>query len=94
MSNPLAGLPAVPETALPGAVRNGSVEDRRRYQAALGFEQVLLGQVVKSIVPEDSELADGPYASAVQDAFSQGLTAAGGVGLAAQLFETMQRTQA
>jgi hypothetical protein len=93
VSNPLAGLPAVPETALPASVRNGSVEDRRRYQAALGFEQVLLGQIVKEIVPEGSELADGPYGSAVQDAFARGLTAAGGIGLGAQLFETMQRTR-
>jgi hypothetical protein len=92
--NPLSSLPVVPETALPAAVREGSAEDRRSYEAALGFEQVLLAQVVKSIVPEDSELAGSPYASAVQDAFAKGLTAAGGIGLGAQLFQTMQRTRA
>jgi hypothetical protein len=93
VSPPISGLPAVPESALPAPVRNGSTADKQRYEAALGFEQVLLQQVVKAIVPEDSELADGPYAGTVQDAFAQGLTANGGIGLGAQLFETMQRTQ-
>jgi Rod binding domain-containing protein len=92
--NPLSGLPTVPETAMPAAVREGSAQDKQDYSAALGFEQVLLKQVVSAIVPKDSELSDSPYASAVQDAFAQGLTAAGGIGLGAQLFETMQRTRA
>ena len=91
--SPLSGLPSVPETAMPAAVRNGSAQDEQEYSAALGFEQVLLKQVVSAIVPQDSELADSPYASAVQDAVAQGLTAAGGIGLGAQLFETMQRTR-
>ena len=88
------GLRTVPETAMPAAVREGSAQDKQDYSAALGFEQVLLKQVVSAIVPKDSELSDSPYASAVQDAFAQGLTAAGGIGLGAQLFETMQRTRA
>ena len=91
--NPLSSLPAVPETALPASVRNGSARDKQEYSAALGFEQVLLQQVVSAIVPEDSGLAGSPYAGAVQDAFAQGLTAAGGIGLGAQLFQTMQGTR-
>ena len=94
MTTPLSGLPSVPETALPAAVRSGTAEDKQRYQAALGFEQVLLGQLVQSIVPEDSDLASSPYAGAVKDSFAQGLANAGGVGLAQQLFETMKRTAA
>lgn len=90
--NPVSGLPTVPETALPAAVRSGSAEDKRRYSAALGFEQVMLGQLVKEMIPEDSGLAAGPYGSAVQDAFAQGIAGSGGVGLAAQLFKTMQET--
>jgi hypothetical protein len=88
----LPGLPPVPETALPAAVRNGSAQDKERYSAALGFEQVMLGQLVKAMVPEDSGLAAGPYGSAVQDAFAQGIAGSGGVGLAAQLFQTMRET--
>ena len=88
----LSGLPPVPETALPAAVRNGSAQAKRSYTAALGFEQVMLGQLVKAMVPEDSGLASGPYGSAVTDAFAQGISNSGGVGLAAQLFQTMQET--
>ena len=32
------GLPQVPSTALPAAVRNGSDADKQAYKAALGFE--------------------------------------------------------
>jgi Rod binding domain-containing protein len=88
----LSGLPPIPETALPAAVRDGSAQDKRSYTAALGFEQVMLGQLVKAMVPEDSGLASGPYGSAVTDAFAQGISNSGGVGLAAQLFRTMQET--
>jgi Rod binding domain-containing protein len=91
----LSGLPAIPDTALPAAVRDGSAQDKRQYSAALGFEQVMLGQLVKAMVPETSDpasLAAGPYGSAVQDAFAQGISDSGGIGLAAQLFKTMQET--
>jgi hypothetical protein len=94
MTAPLPGLPSIPDTALPPAVRTGSAQDKRSYQSALGFEQVMLGQLVEAIVPEDSALADSPYAGAVKDSFAQGLVDAGGIGLAQQLFETMQRTSA
>jgi Rod binding domain-containing protein len=90
----ISGLPQVPETALPAAVRSGSADDKSSYRAALGFEQVLLGQLVEAIVPQDSDPADSPYSGAVKDAFSQGLVDSGGVGLAQQLFETMRRTAA
>jgi Rod binding domain-containing protein len=90
--NPLSGLPAVPETALPASVRSGSAQDKRQYAAALGFEQVMLGQLVQEMVPPDSDLATGPYADDVRDAFAQGLADSGGVGLAQQLFRTMQET--
>ena len=90
----ISGLPSVPETALPAAVRGGSSDDKSSYRAALGFEQVLLGQLVEAIVPKDSDLASSPYAGAVKDSFAQGLVDSGGVGLAQQLFETMKRTAA
>jgi Rod binding domain-containing protein len=92
MSTPVDGLPSIPDTALPASVRTGSAEDKQRYQSALGFEQVMLGQLVEAIVPKDSSMADSPYAGAVKDSFAQGLVQSGGIGLAKQLFETMQRT--
>ena len=82
---PINDLPIVPETALPAAVRNGSASDREAYRAALGFEQVLLGQLVKSMAPS-GPLADGPCAAPVQEAFTSGLVAGGGIGLGADLY--------
>ena len=84
------GLPHVPATALPAAVRNGSTADRDAYTAALGFEQILLGQLVGELLPE-GELSDGPRAAAMQDALTGGLIAAGGIGLAAQLYPTLRK---
>jgi hypothetical protein len=87
--NPLSGLPAIPETALPSEVRDGTAKDKQAYQAALGFERVMLGTLTKQLT-EDSALADGPYASAVQDAFSGALVANGGLGLGEQLFRSLK----
>ena len=84
------GLPAVPASALPASVREGSKADRDAYTAALGFEQILLGQLVEELVPE-GELTDGPRAGAMQDAFTSGLIAAGGIGLAGRLYPTLRR---
>jgi hypothetical protein len=94
MTTPLSGLPSISETALPAAVRSGTAQDKQDYQSALGFEQVMLGQLVEALVPEGSELADSPYAGTVKDSFAQGLVNSGGIGLAQQLFATMQRTSA
>jgi hypothetical protein len=88
----IPGLPAVPDAALPAAVRNGSDADKQTYQAAMGFEQVMLSELVKGMVPQDSPLADGPYGDAVQQALSGSLVAAGGTGLGRQLFSMMQET--
>jgi hypothetical protein len=84
------GLPSVPASALPASVRDGAKADRDAYTAALGFEQILLGQLVGELVPE-GELTDGPRAAAMQDAFTSGLTANGGIGLAAQLYPSLRK---
>jgi hypothetical protein len=94
VTSPLGSLPLVPQTALPADVRSGTARQQQDYRAALGFEQVLLGELVQEMIPDDAELAQGPYAGAVKDAFAQGITDAGGLGLGAQLYETMRRTAA
>ena len=86
----IPGLPSVPATALPAAVRDGSQADRDAYTAALGFEQILLGQLVGEMLPEGS-LSDGPYAAHAQEAFATGLIADGGIGLAAQLYPSLRK---
>jgi len=85
----LSGLPQVSEAALPAAVRNGSAKDKEAYKAALGFEQVLLGQLVKSMAA-DGPLSEGPYAAPVQDALSGGLINNGGLGLASDLYRALK----
>ena len=85
----LSALPLISEAALPATVRSGSAKDKEAYKAALGFEQVLLGQLVKSMA-SDGPLAEGPYAAPVQDALSSGLVANGGLGLAKNLYEALR----
>jgi Rod binding domain-containing protein len=87
--NPLSGLPTIPDTALPAEVRDGSAKDKQAYQAALGFERVMLGTLTKQLTA-DSGLDDSPYSSAVQDAFSGALVANGGIGLGEQLYRTLK----
>ena len=89
----LSGLPQVSEAAPPAAVRNGSANDKEAYKAALGFEQVLLGQLVKSMAA-DGPLSEGPYAAPVQDALSGGLINNGGLGLAKDLYQALKERQA
>ena len=83
------GLPSIADAALPRDVRAGSTADKQAYKAALGFEQVLLGELVKEMAPS---LTDGPRGDAMQDAMTQALTDAGGIGVAAQLYTTLKRT--
>ena len=85
----ISGLPLVPESALPAAVRNGTAKDKEAYRAALGFEQILLGQLVKSMA-SDGPLSEGPYAAPVQDALSGGLINNGGLGLATDLYRALK----
>lgn len=89
----IEGLPQVPASALPAAVRAGTKADREAYTAALGFEQILLGQLVEEMLPE-GELTEGPRATAMQDALTTGLISAGGIGLADRLYPSMRRDAA
>jgi Rod binding domain-containing protein len=75
---------------LPSGVRVDSAADRDAYRAALGFEQLLVGELVKSMVPEGA-LTEGPYAATVQDALAGGIAASGGLGLGAQLYPMLRK---
>ena len=88
----LRALPQIGDAALPRDVRAGSADDKRAYKAALGFEKVMLGELVKEMTKGTPSLAQGPRADAVEDALTDALANAGGLGLAPQLFETIQRT--
>jgi hypothetical protein len=84
-----AGLPVIADSALPRDVRDGSAADKKTYKAALGFEQLLVGQLVGEMT-KSSSLAEGPRAGAVADAMTDALESAGGLGLAPQLYASMK----
>ena len=88
--NALSALPQLPTTALPADVRAGSAKDKDAYRAALGFEQVLLGTLVKSMAGTTGPLAEGDYSASTQEAFTTGLIANGGLGLGTQLYRALK----
>ena len=88
----MSSLPAIAEEALPREVRAGSDADQRAYKIALGFEKVLLGQLVKEMTAATPSLTDGARGDAVTEAMTDALANAGGIGLAPQLYKTLQRT--
>ena len=77
-------------TTLPADIRAAGTPAIKQYKAALGFEQLLVGQLVKGMVSEGSELGAGPYASTVQDAMTHAFTGGQGLGLARQIYKEMQ----
>jgi hypothetical protein len=83
----ISGLPSVADSALPAAVRNGSAADKQSYKAALGFEQMLVEQMVQTRAGEDGPLSQGPYAQQMQTTLASAITGAGGLGLAQQLYK-------
>jgi Rod binding domain-containing protein len=99
----ISGLPPIADTALPAGVRNGTTKDKDNYKAALGFEQMLVQQVVQTMAGDGSDsssdgddgtsvanpLAQGPYASTMQTTLANALTANGGLGLAQQIYKEM-----
>src|SRR5262249_39996510 len=86
----ISGLPIVPDTALPASVRSGSAADKQSYKAALGFEQMLVDQMVQSMAGDDSDsdnpLTSGPYASQMQTALSTAIDSSGGLGMPQHLY--------
>jgi len=89
----MSTLPPIDSSALPAAIRNGSPKDRQNYEAALGFERMLVQQLAKSLTDttkssdgdDESSAATATYRSMLPDALADGITSAGGLGLAQQL---------
>jgi Rod binding domain-containing protein len=86
----IPGLPIVANSALPADVRNGSAADKQSYQAALGFEQMLVQQLVTTMAGDSGPLADGPYAQNMQQSLSSALMSSGGLGLAQQMYKEIK----
>lgn len=104
-----AGLPPIDQASLPADVRNASPKQKQVYNAALGFERMLLGELTKEMAAtanpagsSDSSGGSDPSASSGTDAASSiyqqmlpdqlatAMTAGGGVGLADQLYQSLQ----
>jgi len=83
-------LDPIATTSLPADVRTAGPQAVKQFKAALGFEQMLVGQLVKGMVSEGSDLGSGPYASTMQDAMTHAFTGGQGLGLARQIYKEMQ----
>ena len=83
-------LDAISNFSLPADVRAAGTDAQKNYKSALAFEQMLVGELVKEMVPKDSELSDSPYASTMQQTLSSALAGGQGLGLARQLYKEMQ----
>jgi hypothetical protein len=76
--------------SLPADVRSAGSQAVKDYKAAAGFEQLLAGQLVKEMVGSSGPLAEGPFATHMQDALTGALTDGRGLGLAQQLYKEMR----
>jgi Rod binding domain-containing protein len=80
----------VATAVLPADIRAAGASEVKDYKAALGFEQMLVSQLVKGMVSESSALGEGPYASTMQDGLTSALVGGHGLGLARQIYKEMQ----
>jgi hypothetical protein len=83
-------LSAIANASLPADVRSAGTAARKEYKTALGFEQMLVSELVKEMVPKDGPLAEGPHASTMQDTLTTALVGGQGLGLARRLYKEMQ----
>ena len=93
----VGGLPPMDRSLLPADVRDAGPETRQAYQAALGFERMLVAQLAKQLTDtaggdQETSAATSAYRDLLPDALADGVTAAGGLGLARQLFDSQQAT--
>jgi Rod binding domain-containing protein len=93
-------------SALPADVRKAGPDAQKLYSTALAFEKVLVEQLTKQLDPSSSEGmtsddsdsedsgSDGStamYSQMLPGAFAQGISDAGGVGLADQLYRSLAK---
>lgn len=86
-------LPAVDRSALPADVRRASREDQQAFRAALGFEQALLSQMLRSVDAlggESAESAPAAYRELLPTTLAESVTAQGGIGLARVLYDSLR----
>jgi Rod binding domain-containing protein len=100
-----SALPPIDQAALPAEVRNGTKQDKKAYEAALGFERMLLGELTKSLAdtakPAGSDASDDSgdgtqdaassmYMQMLPDQLADAVTSAGGLGLAQSFYKSIK----
>lgn len=96
-------LPPIDQAALPAEIRTGSAKDKQNYQAALGFERMLLGELTKAMAetakPVDggdgedaqpSDAASSMYMQMLPDQLADAVTKSGGLGLAQGFYDSIK----
>ena len=97
----MSTLPPIDSSVLPAAIRNGSPADKKNYQAALGFERMLVQQLTKAMTDttktdgeddqsDGSDAATNTYQSMLPDVLADGITSSGGLGLAQQIYKGLK----
>jgi Rod binding domain-containing protein len=102
----VTALPPVDQSLLPADVRNGSAADKKTYQAALGFERMLLGELTKAMADtakpagsgDGSDSSDGKpedaastmYMQMLPDQLADAVTSNGGLGLARSFYQSIK----
>jgi Rod binding domain-containing protein len=80
--------------SLPADVRNASPQDKALYEASLQFESILTEQLTQELDPANQDTGDDSsapgYGQMLPGAFAQGLTNAGGLGLADELYRSFK----
>jgi Rod binding domain-containing protein len=83
---------------LPREVREGGEKERELYASALGFESMLVRKLAESLSAQTGENEDGEGGDAaastlrnqLPEALADGIAAAGGLGLAPELYRAMR----
>jgi Rod binding domain-containing protein len=86
-------LPTVDRALLPADIRRASKEDQQAFRAALGFEQALLSEMLRSVDTlgaAGGEEAPAAYREMLPTTLAESVTAQGGIGLARVLFESFR----
>ena len=95
-----SALPQIETAALPPEVRKGTPKQQQAYKAALGFERMLVRQLVESMTKSAEAVsgeegsgesaATSTYKGMYADALADNVARGGGLGLARDLYTSIQ----
>jgi Rod binding domain-containing protein len=92
----VTGAAPIDASLLPPDVRRAGPQAQRLYEAALGFERVLVSQLTELLArttggegDEDSGAATAVYRELLPGSLADSLQAGGGIGLARELYRSL-----